>query len=86
MLCLLLILSTFGVTMSQFFIYTNQSSEGVTATAITVGVSLPVFIVVTCIYGRDKKEIVKLYFLLDNILVTYLICVAGFIGLMMIFA
>ena len=80
-----MIVTTFLLTMNQFILSLDVVSA-VPLIPIMVGLTIPLFITTTCIYGQDMGEICKLYFLLDNIFVAYLTSISGIIGLMIILA
>ena len=51
---------------------------------IVLGVCLPLYILLSCLYAESKIEMVKLYFLIDNYLLCLLTVIGGWIGAIII--
>ena len=65
----------------QFISYSTLYASQWVSFGVTVGVTLPTYVVICCLYMESKCELFRLFILLDNFFACWLTALFGLIGL-----
>ena len=54
--------------------------------AAILAITLPTFTIICCVYGENKREVLKLFLIIDDFFVCWVMSLLGLIGVVVVFS